>query len=115
MTTENSLKRFRKRNNWKQEDLAEKLGINQQNISTWESGETKPKYPTIIKLFKLGAEVEDVFDYPYKEKFGLVKAETTNNEVLKQMQLMEKRINARFEVIEKTIEKKKPLPEARTA
>jgi len=106
------LKKFRERMRWNQLKLAEQLGgeANQKNISTWERG-VNPGLSVIKKLFELGATVEELFEIEYNQIHGLLKTETTNNEVLRQMKSIEKRINSRLEALEK----KKPQTEAQTA
>jgi uncharacterized protein (TIGR02145 family) len=54
--------------NFKQEDLAKELGVNQQNISLWEAGKGKPSYSVLKKLFEIGATVEELFSIEYSQK-----------------------------------------------
>ena len=41
---------LRKKNNWSQEELAEKLNISRQSVSKWESGASIPDIDKIIAL-----------------------------------------------------------------
>ena len=61
------LKHFRFRKNFKQEDLANALEVNQQNISVWEAGRACPSYQTLRKLLELGATVEEIFGIEYEK------------------------------------------------
>ena len=44
---------LRKKNNWSQEELAERLGISRQSVSKWESGASIPDLDKIIKMSTL--------------------------------------------------------------
>lgn len=44
---------LRKRMNWSQEELAEKLGISRQSVSKWEVGATIPDLDKILKMSEL--------------------------------------------------------------
>lgn len=46
----NSLKFFRKKNNFTQEQIAEKIGVSRQAIAKWERGETLPDIESLIAL-----------------------------------------------------------------
>lgn len=52
----NKIMELRKRNNFSQEELAEKVGVARQTISKWELGETSPD----IKQAKLLSEIFNV-------------------------------------------------------
>ncbi|AGK96363.1 response regulator [Clostridium pasteurianum] len=52
-TTAERLKKLRKINNLTQDDIAKYLGIGRTTVSQYESGETLPSTPNIIKLAKL--------------------------------------------------------------
>ena len=41
---------LRKKNNWSQEELAEKLNISRQSVSKWESGASIPDIDEIIAM-----------------------------------------------------------------
>lgn len=49
----NRLIAFRKRFNYSQEDLSEKLNVSRQSISKWESGESSPSIDYIQQMAKL--------------------------------------------------------------
>ncbi len=44
---------LRKRNNWSQEELADKLGVSRQSISKWESAQSTPDLERIIAMSEL--------------------------------------------------------------
>ena len=44
---------LRKRMNWSQEELAEKLNISRQSVSKWEVGATIPDLDKILKMSEL--------------------------------------------------------------
>ena len=44
---------LRKKNNYSQEDLAEKLGVSRQSVSKWESNNTYPETDKIIQIANL--------------------------------------------------------------
>lgn len=50
MTLANNIIKFRKENNFTQEDLGKELGISRQSISKWENGETLPSIDNLIML-----------------------------------------------------------------
>lgn len=56
---------LRKKNNWSQEDLAEKLGISRQSVSKWESGTS---IPDIDKIIKISAIFDVSTDYLLKDE-----------------------------------------------
>ena len=59
-------KQLRIDNNLTQNQLAEKLGIKQTNISNWENDKTRPEYENLIKLAK-------IFDVTTDEILGIEK------------------------------------------
>ncbi len=61
--------RYRKKNGWSQEDLAEKVGVSRQSVSKWESASSMPDLDNIIRL-------ADIFKITTDE---LLKADTTYN------------------------------------
>ena len=65
METKNGIKNFRERMSLNQAELAEKLGIIQQNISVWESGRGNPSFQVAKKLLEMGATVEEIFGINY--------------------------------------------------
>ncbi|MCL2570365.1 MAG: helix-turn-helix domain-containing protein [Firmicutes bacterium] len=58
-----NLKKLRKDFRYTQKDLAEKLKLNQSNISDWENGISRPDYENLIKL-------ADIFDVSIDELLG---------------------------------------------
>lgn len=84
---------LRKKNNWSQEELAEKLNISRQSVSKWESGASIPDIDKIIALSSLfgvstdyllkdelekevPAEVEDVYEAPQTRKVSVEEADS---------------------------------------
>lgn len=47
------IQNLRKDNNWTQEELAEKLGVNVKSISRWETGKNLPDHALIVEICKL--------------------------------------------------------------
>ena len=43
----------RKKNNWSQEELAEKLGVSRQSVSKWESAQAIPDMKKILQLSEI--------------------------------------------------------------
>ncbi len=52
MLSEN-IKKYRKKLNLSQDELAEKLGVSRQSVSFWETGQTQPTIDNIIALAKV--------------------------------------------------------------
>lgn len=50
MTLANNIIKFRRENNFTQEELGKELGISRQSISKWENGETLPSIDNLIML-----------------------------------------------------------------
>ncbi len=58
----NKIKEFREKANLSQAEVAEKLGIKQNAVSMWETGENFPradKLPELAKIF--GCTIDDLF------------------------------------------------------
>lgn len=53
---------FRNRVRLKQEELAEKIGLDKGSVGNLCSGTRRPSYEVIRKLLLLGARVDEVFD-----------------------------------------------------
>lgn len=47
-----NLQRLRKRDHLSQEDLALKLGVNQQHVSKWEAGNNDPSAAMLVRIAK---------------------------------------------------------------
>lgn len=64
---ENILK-LRKKTNFSQEELAEKIGVTRQTISNWELGETSPN-PEQLKLLSktLNISIDELLDNDIKQ------------------------------------------------
>ncbi|MDD4164683.1 MAG: helix-turn-helix domain-containing protein [Eubacteriales bacterium] len=65
MNTEiaNRLYQYRKRSNFSQEELADKLGISRQAVSKWERAEASPDTDNLINLAKLyGVSLDDLIN-----------------------------------------------------
>lgn len=59
MTFGEKLLMLRKRGNFSQEELAEKLGVSRQAVSRWESGETMPDSPNLLQISNIFAVSAD--------------------------------------------------------
>ena len=53
MNIGNKISELRKKNNYTQEELAEKLNVSRQTISKWELNETSPSLEDAAKLAKI--------------------------------------------------------------
>lgn len=53
MELNEKLYELRKKNNWSQEELAEKMEVSRQTISKWESGKTIPELNKLVKLSEI--------------------------------------------------------------
>lgn len=49
----------------KQEDLAGRLGVSEQTVSSWAKGKTFPTHQTELILLEMGMTVEELFGKPY--------------------------------------------------
>ena len=65
-TVGRNIKEVRERIGLSQADLAEKVGVKQQRISSWESGDRKPKYPMLSKMSRIFNCHPDELDPLYK-------------------------------------------------
>lgn len=55
------LKNERKKKNWSQEELAEKLFVSRQSVSKWENGQNFPSIEILIKLSDLfGVTIDEL-------------------------------------------------------
>ena len=53
MELNEKLYELRKKNNWSQEDLAERMEVSRQTISKWESGKTIPELNKLVKISEI--------------------------------------------------------------
>ena len=62
MYSKNNIDFFRRRAKMTQGELAEKLGLSRQTISSYENGVSQPSFPVMIKLTEvLGVGLDDLF------------------------------------------------------
>lgn len=76
----NKIMELRKKNNFSQEDLAEKVGVTRQTISKWELGETAPdlkQAKVLSHVFKVS--LDELVDNDIK---NIIIEKTTNTEKL---------------------------------
>lgn len=52
MTMGEKIQLLRKKQNWSQEILAEKLSVSRQAVSLWERDESQPELDKLLKLAK---------------------------------------------------------------
>lgn len=53
MTMGEKIQLLRKKQNWSQEILAEKLSVSRQAVSLWERDESQPELDKLLKLAKI--------------------------------------------------------------
>lgn len=67
------IKKFREGKNWRQNELAQKLGVSNKTISGWESGNKVPNIDTLVEIaVLLDISLEELFEVKFKkakEKF----------------------------------------------
>lgn len=64
-----NLRQLRKRMNWSQEEMADKIGLNRGNIASYENGTAEPKICNLIKLANLfGVSAYDLIHHPIKDE-----------------------------------------------
>ena len=67
MISEN-IQALRKKQNWTQETLAEKIGVSRQTVAKWESGESAPDLATAGRLSEvLDVSLDDLVSAPQEE------------------------------------------------
>ena len=59
MTMGEKIQLLRKKQNWSQETLAEKLSVSRQAVSLWERDESQPELDKILKLAKIFSVTTD--------------------------------------------------------
>lgn len=97
------LKKFRTDLDMKQEELADKIGVSQKTISSWEVGRSEPTMREVAKLCKvLDCTVEDLTDTRTR-RVGeitmqdiMVKIDTLDKEELRELNL---KVENRMEVL----------------
>ena len=63
-------KNARKESGLTQQQVADKMGIRQSNVSDWENDISRPEYEKLVELSKLyGVSVYDLLDVPDIERF----------------------------------------------
>ncbi len=62
------LKKFRERKRFRQNQLAEMLGISNTVYNYWEKGRNNPSFVIYQKLIEMGATVEELFGIPYSAR-----------------------------------------------
>ena len=63
-------KNARKENGLTQQQVADKMGIRQSNVSDWENDISRPEYEKLVELSKLyGVSVYDLLGVPDNERF----------------------------------------------
>ena len=59
MTMGEKIQLLRKKQNWSQEILAEKLSVSRQAVSLWERDESQPELDKLLKLAKIFSVTTD--------------------------------------------------------
>ena len=60
---------LRKKNNWSQEELAEKLDVSRQTVSKWESSKSIPELDKLVKLSEIyGISLDELIKDKFQEK-----------------------------------------------
>ena len=63
-------KNARKESGLTQQQVADKMGIKQSNVSDWENDISRPEYGKLVELSKLyGVSVYDLLGVPDNERF----------------------------------------------
>ena len=63
-----NIKNLRKKHQYTQDDIAEKLNVSRQSIAKWESGESTPDIYNCIKLAELfNVQLDDLVNHSDKE------------------------------------------------
>lgn len=74
------IKELRKSNNYKQEQLAEILGVDYQTISRIETGYYFTSYDNLEKLAKaFNVEIKDLFDFKHLQELKILKENLKTN------------------------------------
>ena len=63
-----NLKSLRKKNQYTQEEIAEKINVSRQSVAKWENGESNPDIESCIKLANLyNVKLDDVVNHSEEE------------------------------------------------
>ena len=63
-----NLKSLRKKNQYTQEDIAEKINVSRQSVAKWENGESTPDIESCIKLANLyNVKLDDLVNHSEEE------------------------------------------------
>ena len=63
-----NLKSLRKKNQYTQEDIAEKINVSRQSVAKWENGESNPDIESCIKLANLyNVKLDDLVNHSEEE------------------------------------------------
>ncbi len=74
-----NIKKFRESKNMTQEDVAEKLNVTRQAVSSWETEKTQPDVETLQKLAQvLEISVEELI-YGTKQEHTIINKKTVKN------------------------------------
>lgn len=66
-----NLKSLRKKNQYTQEEIAEKINVSRQSVAKWENGESNPDIESCIKLANLyNVKLDDLVNHS-EEKTGI--------------------------------------------
>ena len=66
-----NLKSLRKKNQYTQEDIADKINVSRQSVAKWENGESTPDIESCIKLANLyNVKLDDLVNHS-EEKTGI--------------------------------------------
>lgn len=66
-----NLKSLRRKNQYTQEDIAEKINVSRQSVAKWENGESTPDIESCIKLANLyNVKLDDLVNHS-EEKTGI--------------------------------------------
>ena len=63
-----NLKSLRKKNQYTQEEIAEKINVSRQSVAKWENGESNPEIESCIKLANLyNVKLDDLVNHSEEE------------------------------------------------
>lgn len=74
-------KSFMKRMGWKQDQLAERLGVGTSTVGMWCSGKSFPHYKELVKLLRLGMTFCEMFG----EEFAPAEKPANNTDIERQV------------------------------